>query len=171
VHPYREVLFTAHSRIPKRSSVAIAVQGLLLKRAQPNSTYRFSGHNSFVWEGALRPGPLSGLYRVRVEYKFGRHPRTRVIDPPLQRHGNDAIPHMYGQKSLCLYRPSKNEWDSTMSLADTILPWASLWLFYYEIWLATGEWVGGGEHPGEKESDPSDVPVNGSDMGSNERHR
>ncbi len=38
-----------------------------------------------------------------------------------------------------------------MTLADTILPWASLWLFYYEVWLATGEWVGGGEHPGERE--------------------
>jgi len=22
-----------------------------------------------------------------------------------------------------------------------------LWLFYYEIWLATGEWCGGGVHP------------------------
>jgi len=43
-----------------------------------------------------------------------------------------------------------------MSLADTILPWASLWFFYYEIWLATGEWVGGGEHPGDRE-DPGRI--------------
>lgn len=63
---------------------------------------------------------------------------------------------MYGQKTLCLYRPSKNEWDSPMSLADTVLPWTSLWLFYYEIWLATGEWLGGGEHPGDRE-DPGKI--------------
>jgi hypothetical protein len=41
-----------------------------------------------------------------------------------------------------------------MVLADTIIPLASLWLFYYEVWFATGEWLGGGEHPGEHESDP-----------------
>jgi hypothetical protein len=27
------------------------------------------------------------------------------------------------------------------------LPWAAIWLFYFEEWLASGEWKGGGEHP------------------------
>ncbi|MGH8092034.1 MAG: hypothetical protein ACREIF_00990 [Chthoniobacterales bacterium] len=31
-----------------------------------------------------------------------------------------------------------------MRLADTIVPWTSRWLYFYEIWLATGEWMGGG---------------------------
>jgi hypothetical protein len=32
-------------------------------------------------------------------------------------------------------------------IADTLVPWASEWLFDYELWLATGEWYGGGiEH-------------------------
>ena len=34
-----------------------------------------------------------------------------------------------------------------MFIADTIVPWACEWLLHYEIWLATGEWHGGGEHP------------------------
>ena len=34
-----------------------------------------------------------------------------------------------------------------MQLATTIVPWCSEWLFYYELWLATGEWLGGGVHP------------------------
>jgi len=34
-----------------------------------------------------------------------------------------------------------------MSIASTILPWASEWLFHYEIWRATGEWTGGGREP------------------------
>jgi hypothetical protein len=35
-----------------------------------------------------------------------------------------------------------------MLLADTILPWTSEWLFYYELWSVNGyEWLGGGiEH-------------------------
>lgn len=32
-------------------------------------------------------------------------------------------------------------------LANTVIPWIVEWLFYYEIRLTTGEWLGGGEHP------------------------
>lgn len=34
-----------------------------------------------------------------------------------------------------------------MYLNATIIPWTSEWLFNYEVWLATGEWRGGGMHP------------------------
>jgi hypothetical protein len=33
-----------------------------------------------------------------------------------------------------------------MLLAYTVVPWISEWLLYYELWLFTGEWTGGG-HP------------------------
>jgi hypothetical protein len=35
-----------------------------------------------------------------------------------------------------------------MSIADTVLPWTTEWLYHYEIWLITGEWTGGGDWPG-----------------------
>jgi hypothetical protein len=31
-----------------------------------------------------------------------------------------------------------------MLLSQTILPWASEWLFYYELWLASDTWFGDG---------------------------
>ncbi|SJM35583.1 conserved hypothetical protein [Mesorhizobium delmotii] len=34
-----------------------------------------------------------------------------------------------------------------MRLDQSIVPWTSLWLFYFEDWLTDGEWRGGGEHP------------------------
>lgn len=34
-----------------------------------------------------------------------------------------------------------------MLLADTYVPWTMEWLVDFELWLATGEWLGGGEHP------------------------
>ena len=45
-----------------------------------------------------------------------------------------------------------------MLLATTIFPWTAEWLLHYEIWLATGEWTGGGYHPlGQTEqADPGD---------------
>lgn len=40
-----------------------------------------------------------------------------------------------------------------MSIADTIVPWTSLWLHHYEIWLATGIWCGKNEEHPEKDED------------------
>ncbi|MDY0295864.1 MAG: hypothetical protein RB296_00975 [Acidobacteriota bacterium] len=44
-----------------------------------------------------------------------------------------------------------------MIIAKTIVPWASEWLIFYELWLATGEWLGGGIHAGTYKEDPEDV--------------
>jgi hypothetical protein len=54
---------------------------------------------------------------------------------------------MYDQERLCLYRPHRREWTPAMMIANTIIPWISEWLYFYELWLVTGEWLGGGEHP------------------------
>jgi hypothetical protein len=39
-----------------------------------------------------------------------------------------------------------------MAVADTTVPWTALWLYHYEVWHATGEWLGGGidHHRGRK---------------------
>ena len=31
-----------------------------------------------------------------------------------------------------------------MSVVNTIIPWTSEWLLHYELWHATGKWLGGG---------------------------
>ena len=62
--------------------------------------------------------------------------------------GEDDIPHTYGNERPCFFDP-KNDWRPDMKIAVTIIPWLSLWLFYYEVWRATGTWYGGGTHPTE----------------------
>jgi hypothetical protein len=57
---------------------------------------------------------------------------------------------MYFQKHLCLYQPKYREFRSSDFISDTIIPWISLWLYYYEKWHVTGKWLGGGEHPNLK---------------------
>jgi hypothetical protein len=59
------------------------------------------------------------------------------------------LPHVYEQDPtrLCLYLPGSGEWSSAMRISETIVPWSVLWLFYFEDWLATGDWGGGGIHP------------------------
>jgi hypothetical protein len=34
-----------------------------------------------------------------------------------------------------------------MRLDHTIVPWTALWLFYFEEWLISNDWKGGGVHP------------------------
>lgn len=90
------------------------------------------------------------MYRVRVTYKLGEHPDVFVEEPDLKVLAEGKrIEHLYSQETveLCLWLPFTGQWDSRMSIAETIMPWTALWLYYFEDWLATGSWRGGGVHP------------------------
>ena len=101
-----------------------------------------------VATGFVRPSNLSVEYKVRLVYKDGEQPRVRVTNPPLrQREDGVNIPHMYDQKRICVFHPRYGEWTRADFLADTVVQWISEWLLFYEYWLATGDWFGGGEHP------------------------
>ena len=106
-----------------------------------------------VWEFEARPTVISREYRVRIIYRYGDYPRVYVVKPDLPNLADQrTIPHLYEQKTtrLCLYLPGAGEWSPAMFLAETIVPWSFLWLFYFEDWLATEVWKGGGMHPDPK---------------------
>ena len=96
----------------------------------------------------LQPSLLSIEYKVKIEYTIGQLPKSYVLSPELQSYDeNVKIPHIYEDINgprPCLFLPSNKEWAGNKLISDTIIPWLSLWLFYYEIWLYTGVWNGGG---------------------------
>lgn len=101
-----------------------------------------------VWTGEIRPSALSESYRVRIRYQLANAPKVSVLEPKLRRRADaEQIPHIYAEDSLCLYLPHSGEWHAGKFIAETIVPWTSLWLYFYEVWHATGEWRGGGIHP------------------------
>jgi hypothetical protein len=102
-----------------------------------------------VWEGSLQPTAVSAEYRVGVTYQVPKYPVATVLTD-LSTRGSDAIPHQYNDGSLCLHLPG--EWNSQMLIADTIIVWTSEWLFFYELWLPTGDWYGSGEWPPSRRS-------------------
>jgi len=107
-----------------------------------------SGH--FNWHYKSSPTPLSRIYDARLEFAVNRSPRVFLDNPDLlMLSSGKELPHVYDQKPtrLCLYLPRTYEWQPWMRLDQTIIPWTSLWLFYFEDWLIDGEWRGGGEHP------------------------
>jgi len=97
----------------------------------------------------LQPTPISCDYLARIVYKQGDLPRVWIEEPNFNIIASGKIiPHLYDRKKvqLCLYHPKYNPWSSEKSISKTIIPWASLWLFFFEDWLISGEWRGGGEH-------------------------
>jgi hypothetical protein len=93
-----------------------------------------------TWTGHLQPCDLSRTYTVQITYTPGRYPALRVLAPELKATENGFLPHTYDNGTLCLH--DAGQWDATMLIVDTIVPWAAEWLLHYEIWLATGEWSG-----------------------------
>jgi len=101
-----------------------------------------------TWVGPLQPSALSEVYRVRIAYRVKERPRASVLSPPLKgRPDHPSIPHVYTGLEPCLFLPGSEEWSAEMHISDTIVPWTSLWIYYYELWYSTGEWLGGGVHP------------------------
>lgn len=102
--------------------------------------------------GVVQPTPITRAYRVRLTYRDGGVPKVHVLEPKLVRRPEEPdveIPHTYehstpGNERPCLYHPSSREWTPEMPLAMAIMPWLLTWLVDYEIWLATGLWLGGG---------------------------
>jgi hypothetical protein len=97
------------------------------------------------WVGKLTPTAMSDTYVVRVSYRQPERPVVEVITPPLRPLPGKRIPHIFSGEELCLH--THPEWTPNMFIADTIIGWAALWLFFYEAWLITEKWDGGGHEP------------------------
>jgi hypothetical protein len=123
----------------------------LMQELHPNLPM-VSWHGGVVqWAGELQPTDLSEFYRVAIQYRLGIRPKVNVLRPQLRDRGNgESIPHLFPDRSLCLYLINSGEWTPEVAIAETTVPWACLWLYHYEVWRATGEWMGGGVHPPRK---------------------
>jgi hypothetical protein len=143
-------------RFDRRRALTAAQQYLNLRN---NSICAGNGEiraGRFTWRYETSPSPLSRHYDVRIEFRQGDRPKVFVDRPDLKSLAGDRlIPHVYEQSPprLCLYLPRAYEWQPWMRIDQTLAPWATLWLFYFEEWLASNEWKGGGEHPGDSDDD------------------
>jgi hypothetical protein len=103
-----------------------------------------------VWRFETSPHPLSRDYQIRIEVGGDNSPEVYVEAPDLHALAERRrLPHVYEQEPprLCLFMPGTGEFRPWMRIDQTIVPWTALWLFYFEAWLATDEWKGGGKHP------------------------
>lgn len=113
-------------------------------------------NNKLTWRFQAQPTPLSRTYDVRLEYASTGTPDVFVDGPDLQLLAEErSLPHIYHDPTrLCLYMPGTGQWSPTKRLDQTIVPWTFIWLYYFEEWLESDEWKGGGKHPGDDPVSP-----------------
>jgi len=137
-------------RFKKKKSVSIPQQLFHLKAGLPTGRNLSRQRKRIEWLYETQPTPISRKYTVCISYQIDSGPRVFVKEPNLDELSKGKhLPHVYNHKKqrLCLYLPKAGEWNSEKLLIDTIVPWTNLWLYYFENWLVTEEWKGGGEHP------------------------
>lgn len=120
---------------PKRLSPAH--QALLVLKNFPGFKWWGSGCEC-VLRGALRPAESSEVYQVCIRYQPDKIPLVNVISPEI----DDDAPHLYGDRSLCLFHPSVFDWHGGRTLAIHIVPWTATWCYFYEKWQELGVWFG-----------------------------
>jgi len=142
---------------PPPRAVNLGLQMARIKAVLPEAEVTVH-RGELVCIAFLQPNAMCKRYTARIVYRHGCRPRVTIIDPPLElAPGAEALPHVYGDGELCLYLPG--EWQESMLLADTILPWTSEWLLHYEWWLVTGHWSGSGhDHPAPQPTDEIECP-------------
>ena len=109
-----------------------------MRKLFPQFRGRVIANSGVVWTGTLRPLDTSTTYQVRVHHTAGEAPKVFVDAPALQK----GAPHRYSDGSLCLSWHKDWSWSPQAVMAETLVPWAAMWLFFYELWIVTGEWLG-----------------------------
>jgi hypothetical protein len=103
--------------------------------------------NSFEVIIKLCPTIVSKSYDVKICYDKYSGVDVYVINEKLEVAKNrKKLPHVYShpEQKLCLFSWKKRQWTKEKLISTTIIPWASEWLEFYELWLISGKWLGGG---------------------------
>ena len=102
--------------------------------------------NAFHIKLKVKPFENSLEYEILFSQEKNQQPKTYILNPSVFKLTNGKKPpHTYEFNEnacrLCLNLPSEVD---TSKYYDYVIPWISDWLAYFEIWLITGEWYGGG---------------------------
>ncbi len=138
----------------KLKGILSAEQLKKIKTEFPKVKILKSGWDNFEIVIQIQPTAVSEVYDLKFVYIDNKWIKIFVIQKTLEIAKNRTkLPHVYDsqKQQLCLYSPSKKEWNAHNYIIDTIIPWISEWLYFYELWLPKGKWLGGGhnEYPNE----------------------
>jgi hypothetical protein len=110
----------------------------IMKNLLSNTAVSHKGNNAIL-KGDIFVAPEIH-YTVSIECSIENKPIVNIMNPTVKENA----PHRYSDKSLCLYYPANFKWsEKTNLIVKQIIPWTAMWIYCYEFWLQTGEWIGG----------------------------
>lgn len=79
------------------------------------------------------------VYKVLVHYKGDARPIVKILSPEI----SNGRPHWHSDvDEPCLYKKVDYSWSKRKLIASDIVPWLAGWIYFYEMWLRTGKWLG-----------------------------
>lgn len=111
--------------------------------------------NVYSLKFKIKPFENSNEYEILFFHEKNSVPKTYVINPNIYELScGKKPPHTYEFNEkvcrLCLNLPEELD---TNEHYDYVIPWISDWLGYFEIWLITDEWYGGGHSYDDSKKD------------------
>ncbi|GAB6393802.1 MAG: hypothetical protein MdMp024_0114 [Bacteroidales bacterium] len=107
-----------------------------MKKHFPDFKHYKKGNN-VVFIGNLFVAPEIPIYTVSIECSVDNPPAVKEKKPVLHKNA----PHTFTDNSLCLYHWSNFKWDNRKLITNEIIHWTIAWIYFYEYWLQTGEWI------------------------------
>lgn len=89
---------------------------------------------------------LKRKYSFTILWKPETQCKVIIENPnPLPKRHGEQIPHLFDQtkQTVCLFRNvdgSRVEFDDSMPIVETLIPWLYEWIDTYECWLLSGIW-------------------------------
>lgn len=112
---------------------------MAMKAKYPQFKASFDKDRNIVFNGFLHVKPELPIYQIRIIYRYNMPPLVLIISPTLV----EKAPHIYSNtNSLCLYHKNNFKWSSSKLIANEIMGWTAGWIYFYEFWLQSGDWVG-----------------------------
>lgn len=134
--------------------MTMAAQIAAMAEDWPQFKAKSNDDGSVFWTGPLEAEHQT--FVVKISFGPGMEfPWVQVLRPRLVRRPDfvdGPLPHVYRRGDdigLCLFDPDQHQWNASMAISRTIVPWTADWLYFYEIWSMTGKWHGGGRHRGQ----------------------
>lgn len=134
----------------KSKNIPLVIQSYLISQKYPEAKCEIK-KNQLIWEGKIKPTSLSREYNIRIICNGTLRPQVILYGDKIEGIEREDFPHHFKidkdkpEVYLCLHLPK--EFNYSYSIHDTIIPWTQEWLYFYEIWLSTGKWCGGGHTP------------------------
>ena len=105
----------------------------------PQFRVKQKGRYDITFTGDLHVKDIYPVYTLSIHYQGDLYPSVKILRPTLV----DKPPHFYRKENEpCLYKPKNYAWNRTKLIATDIVPWTAGWIYFYETWLRTGDWLG-----------------------------